>query len=72
MIVEPYSAVLDYPHEGSAPLLADHHLICKYSSPEDGNFITVTKTLVHIVSKIHSKSEMGETCEFVVESVLPA
>lgn len=59
MIVEPYSAVLDYPHEGSAPLLADHHLVCKYSSPQDGNFITVANTLVDMVAKILPKAKTG-------------
>lgn len=52
MIVEQPSATLGYSEEGSAPLFADHHRICKFSSPVDPNYVTVTSTLVAMVEKI--------------------
>ncbi|KAF8425285.1 WD40-repeat-containing domain protein [Tirmania nivea] len=57
MIVEQYSAILGYAEEGSAPLLADHHLICKFSSPEDPNYAIVTSTILAIVEKIFVEVE---------------
>ncbi|KAF8420168.1 Alpha/Beta hydrolase protein, partial [Terfezia claveryi] len=52
MIVEQYSAILGYAEEGSAPLFADHHLICKFSSPGDPNYAIVTSTILAMVEKI--------------------
>ena len=59
MIVEQFSAILGYPEEGSAPLFANHHFVCKFSSPEDPSFISVTNTLVGMVEKIPEYSELA-------------
>ncbi|KAF8433173.1 WD40-repeat-containing domain protein [Terfezia claveryi] len=59
MIVEQYSAILGYAEEGSAPLFADHHLICKFSSPGDPNYAIVTSTILAMVEKIFAGQEIG-------------
>ena len=59
MIVEQPSATLGYPEEGSAPLFADHHHICKFSSSVDPNYVTVTNTLVTMVEKILENGNSG-------------
>ncbi|RPB25116.1 WD40 repeat-like protein [Terfezia boudieri ATCC MYA-4762] len=55
MIVEQYSAILGYAQEGSAPLFADHDLICKFSSPVDPNYVVVTSTILAMVEKIFAE-----------------
>ena len=59
MIVEPFSAILGYPEEGSAPLFADHHLVCKFSSPVDPNYVVVTSTLASMVDQILEESKLS-------------
>ena len=69
MIVEQPSATLGYSEEGSAPLLADHHLICKFSSPVDPNYVTVTSTLVAMVEKILENGNIAIYIEVILLSV---
>ncbi|KAI4186814.1 MAG: hypothetical protein L6R41_003235 [Letrouitia leprolyta] len=45
MVLEKDSAVLGYSKEISRPLCADHHGVCKFSSPEDANYISVRNAL---------------------------
>ena len=61
IIVERESGVLGYPQEISSPLNADHHTICKFRSPEDGNYISVRNILKLWASRILPKS----TCYIV-------
>lgn len=58
MVLERDSSLLGYPGETSKPLDADHHGVCKYSSPKDPSYITVRNFLKSVVSKISlSQSE---------------
>ncbi|KAK2788180.1 hypothetical protein FQN53_004065 [Emmonsiellopsis sp. PD_33] len=52
MIVEKESAVLGYPAETSAPLLADHHGLTKFANREDPNYRNVKNVLRRLVHKI--------------------
>ncbi len=45
------SAILGYPGEISKPLDADHHNVCKYSSREDPNYISVRNILKYLIEK---------------------
>lgn len=55
IVVERHSAILDYPNEISAPLDADHHSICKFSSPGDANYATVRNVIKSLVTKCGPK-----------------
>jgi WD40 repeat protein len=54
-IVDKDSAVLGYPLEISRPLKADHHDVCKYSSMEDSNYISVRNALNSLVNRFMPK-----------------
>ena len=58
MILEKDSSVLGYPSEISKPLQADHRGVCKYSSPNDSNYISVRNAIKSVVST--SLSNMGQ------------
>lgn len=45
MVLEKDSSILGYPNEVSKPLDADHHNVCKYSSREDPNYVSVRNAL---------------------------
>ncbi|KAL9122773.1 MAG: hypothetical protein Q9187_000671 [Circinaria calcarea] len=51
MVLEKESSVLGYPGEISRPLNADHHDVCKFSSPEDPNYKSVKSALITLVSE---------------------
>ena len=55
MVVEKDSAVLGYPKEISRPLYADHHGVCKYSSPEDANYVSVRNALGNLAEQLARK-----------------
>lgn len=55
MVVEKDSAILGYSKEISRPLYADHHGVCKYSSPGDRNYISVRNALGTLVEEIAPK-----------------
>ncbi|KAI4596201.1 hypothetical protein KJ359_005708 [Pestalotiopsis sp. 9143b] len=46
---------LHAPHEISSPLNADHHTVCKYSSPNDANYVSVRNVLSSMVSSFKRK-----------------
>lgn len=54
MVLQKDSSILGYPGEISKPLDADHHDVCKYSSQQDPNYISVRNILNHLVGKYHS------------------
>ncbi|KAH8811320.1 hypothetical protein F5884DRAFT_781773 [Xylogone sp. PMI_703] len=56
IIVDKDSSILNYPGEVSVPLNADHHTVCKYSSPNDPNYIRVRNALKGLVSDVHRKA----------------
>lgn len=57
MVLEQDSSILGYPHEISGPMIADHHDVCKYSSPEDPNYIRVRNALGMLVTRICEQRE---------------
>lgn len=52
LILEKHSAVLGYQHETSQPLVANHHDVCKFTSPEDPNYQSVKGALRSIVNSV--------------------
>jgi len=51
MVLNKDSSILGYPGEISKPLDADHHNVCKYSSQEDSNYISVRNILKYLIEK---------------------
>jgi pimeloyl-ACP methyl ester carboxylesterase len=54
MILQKDSSVLGYPDEISKPLEADHHDVCKFTSREDPNYVSVRDILQYLVAKARS------------------
>ena len=50
MVLEKDSSILGYPGEISQPLNADHHDVCKFSSREDPNYISLRSVLKTLIS----------------------
>ncbi|KAL8712658.1 MAG: hypothetical protein Q9220_003190 [cf. Caloplaca sp. 1 TL-2023] len=66
MVLEKDSSILGYPGEVSKPLDADHHNVCKYTSQQDPNYISVRNALRSILRKVgipktqsHIEAEVG-------------
>ncbi|KAI1204936.1 uncharacterized protein F4807DRAFT_300678 [Annulohypoxylon truncatum] len=55
MILEKESSVLGYPAEISRPLQADHHNVCKYSSPMDPNYISVRNAIKYLATQFRPR-----------------
>ncbi|KAL8827684.1 MAG: hypothetical protein Q9170_006915, partial [Blastenia crenularia] len=55
MVLEKESAILGYAKEISRPLHADHHGVCKYSSPEDPNYVSVRNALGTLMEEMTHK-----------------
>ncbi|KAL9619809.1 MAG: hypothetical protein Q9160_005645 [Pyrenula sp. 1 TL-2023] len=55
MVLDKGSAILGYSKEISRPLYADHHGVCKYSSPDDANYVSVRNALGTLVEEIARK-----------------
>lgn len=51
MVLEKDSSILGYPHELSKPLDADHHNVCKFSSQQDPNYISVRNAIRSVMPK---------------------
>ncbi|KAI4224789.1 MAG: hypothetical protein L6R40_008417 [Gallowayella cf. fulva] len=54
MVLEKDSSILGYPNEVSKPLEADHHNVCKYTSQQDPNYISVRNALTSLLRKLTS------------------
>ena len=50
-VLDKDSSVLGYPNEISKALNADHHDVCKYSNPEDSNYVSVRNVLRSLVGR---------------------
>ncbi|KAI2467412.1 hypothetical protein F4781DRAFT_311348 [Annulohypoxylon bovei var. microspora] len=59
MVVEKESSVLGYPAEISKPLQADHHDVCKYSSPTDPNYINVKNAIKFLAAQFNRAAIKG-------------
>lgn len=57
LILEKHSSVLGYQHETPQPLVANHHDVCKFSSPEDPNYQSVKGALRSIVNAVRFSKE---------------
>lgn len=68
MVLEKDSAILGYSKEISRPLYADHHGVCKYSSPEDANYISVRNALGTLAEEIARK--VGVSTDQVMDETL--
>lgn len=55
MVLEKDSSVLGYPGEISRPLQADHHDVCKFSSPVDPNYIAVRNAIKSLVTQLRDQ-----------------
>jgi hypothetical protein len=55
MVLEKDSSILGYPGEISKPLNADHHDVCKYTSADDPNYVSVRNALQSLVGRFRSK-----------------
>ena len=56
MVLEKESSILGYPGEISRSLNANHHDLCKYTSPQDSNYVSVRNTMGFLVGRFRSKS----------------
>ena len=52
MVLDKDSSILGYNKDVSRPLNADHHGVCKYSGPEDSNYISVRNALSSLVKDL--------------------
>ena len=59
MVLEKDSAILGYSKEISRPLYADHHGVCKFSSPEDANYVSVRNALGTVAQEIVRKLDVS-------------
>lgn len=51
MVLEKDSSILGYPGEISKPLDADHHYVCKYTSQQDPNYLSVRNVLRSLIGR---------------------
>ena len=58
MVLEKDSAMLGYSKEISRPLHADHHGVCKFSSLQDPNYISVRNAIASLLEEIKHKMEL--------------
>lgn len=59
MVLEKDSSILGYPNEVSKPLDADHHNVCKYTSQEDPNYVSVRNALRSVIGKVSKLENVG-------------
>ena len=55
MVLQKDSSNLGYPGEISKPLDADHHDVCKYTSQQDSNYVSVRNILRYFVGRHHAQ-----------------
>ena len=55
MVLEKDSSVLGYPKEISKALDANHHDVCKFSDPQDPNYVSVRNALQTLVGRFQPK-----------------
>ena len=52
MVVDKPTAVMGYPNETPTPLTANHHNVCKFTSPKDPNYTSVVGALRSIADSV--------------------
>jgi WD40 repeat protein len=68
MVLEKESSVLGYPSEISRPLQADHHEVCKYSSPTDPSYISVKNTIKSFLALLRSTAVQQEESSHITDT----
>ncbi|KAL2143051.1 hypothetical protein VTI28DRAFT_391 [Corynascus sepedonium] len=57
MIVDKPTAVMGYPNETPTPLTANHHNVCKFTSPDDPNYASVIGALRGVANSVSSPTD---------------
>jgi WD40 repeat protein len=72
MVVDKPNAVLGYPKETSTPLGANHHNVCKFTSTDDPNYVSVIGALRSVASSklsphtdTHSKEDLQQMADLL-------
>lgn len=60
MVLEKDSSILGYPMEISKALDADHHNVCKYTSPQDPNYVSVRNILRSLLGRFQTQAALME------------
>ncbi|KAJ4405278.1 hypothetical protein N0V82_010350 [Gnomoniopsis sp. IMI 355080] len=68
LVLDKDSSLLGYPAEISRPLQADHHDVCKYSSPVDSNYISVKNAIRSLVSMFRPQASQLSKNQSMLES----
>ncbi|KAL2193291.1 hypothetical protein P885DRAFT_45622 [Corynascus similis CBS 632.67] len=58
MIVDKPTAVMGYPNETPTPLTANHHNVCKFTSPDDPNYASVIGALRGVANSLHYLADL--------------
>ncbi|OIW31154.1 hypothetical protein CONLIGDRAFT_653742 [Coniochaeta ligniaria NRRL 30616] len=69
MILGKQSSLLGYQNETSQPLIADHHDVCKFTSPEDPNYKSVRGALRSLVNMLRFSKANDDDTEKDLETV---
>lgn len=67
MVLGKESSILGYPGEISKSMVADHHDVCKFTSKEDPNYISVRNALTMIVNSVTETSRTLDVRQTVEE-----
>ena len=59
MVLEKESSILGYPGEVSKPLNADHHDVCKYTTRDDSNYVSIRDALKTLVGNLGARGMSG-------------
>lgn len=59
VVLEKDSSILGYPMEISKALDADHHNVCKYTSTQDPNYVSVRNILRSLLGRFQSRTALG-------------
>ena len=69
MVLEKDSSILGYPSEVSKPLDADHHTVCKFTSQQDPNYVSVRNALKYVLPKTQILEPPSSTSSTETEEV---
>ena len=69
MVLEKDSSTLEYPSEVSKPLDADHHNVCKFTSRQDPNYVSVRNALKYVLPKKQGFEQPSRTSSAEIEQV---
>ena len=61
MVLQKETSILGYPGEVSTSMVADHHDVCKYTSRQDSNYISVRNVLKTLVGRFHDASNTSSS-----------